>query len=160
MGFRNWYLSLRGEETLVRQLSACQERNETGGECAQCWAGAWCRRGWVPDITQSAGTGPRAISDEAIREPDMRPLSDIKIGWSRDNLDRHPPTLRRVISNLDININSLMTLNSVQNRPRGQVPQYPTFPHKRVKRSHYPAISHTIRQSLRPSPDSDHLHHN
>ena len=150
MGFRNWYLSLRGEETLVRQLSACQESNETGGECcavlSRCLVQERVRAWYYPECWHGAASNIWWGDTRAWYEA----ISDIKIGWSRDNLDRHPPTLRRVISNLDININSLMTLNSVQNRPRGQVPQYPTFPHKRVKRSHYPAISHTI-QTITPA---------
>ena len=136
MGFWNWYLSLRGEETLVRQLSDVKECHETEASAEQ-----------VP------GEGPDAwywalpaASDEEIPES----LSDIKIRWSRDNLDRHPPTLCRVISNLDININSLMTVNRVQTRPgRGQIAQYATS----GVRGHHPlAISPA-------SPHSGHLYH-
>ena len=45
MGFRNWYLSLRGEETLERQLSDVKECDETEASAEQ-----------VPD----AGEGPDA----------------------------------------------------------------------------------------------------
>ena len=63
-------MSLRGEETLPRQLSVVKECNETGASAGQV-PGAG--EGLMPDT--ECWLGPPAASDEEIREP----LSDIKI---------------------------------------------------------------------------------